>query len=538
MKFTFGSLLGAVLLMVPGADASSFLRDVVGEKSEREDIMENALFEKAIPLTEFRAKLRAHGMDFEEDTHRDLNNGGNNYNYNYNAGDDAYYKNNAGQYGDDDDYYVSYKKNFNSYSLKYAKCQPVQRFSEEAIEAGEASPMLTDDIVILRLCPSKSCSSSKTYGCMSNYAEYAIGMTDYVRIMLYYREDRMDQLCDWCSSCYSRRELDDNNNNNRNYYTGDDKYYNGDDDNNSNNNNDDAGDDDAWAGYTRYGYGSSCDDYKTYCYDSDSGYSLCESFNDNDGSQYLDYLNCVNVQDQDNYNYYVRPRCDGTNQIIHMGLYHDNYCSQYAGDEVDIDSFNLGFDDADFEEFYTDVDCLDCTKSVSILFVIICCIARNQKISPLRSLSLFLCLVSLQNSPPNFLASHSLCNRMHKAGAACTERLSDYYLQLDEDNSVCTYIQSMKNGNYDTYGSLAQAEAGVMTHVTDQEKAWLVISVITVVLLVAFATFLHGQVTDVQIESMAHSELLPSKAGSRKLNRLRKPRSASRTRKTVYVAAR
>jgi hypothetical protein len=516
-------------LMVPGADASSFLRDVVGEKSEREDKRENALFEKAIPLAEYRAKLRAHGMDFEEDMHRDLNN--------Y-YGDDAYYKNNAGQYGDDDDYYVQYKKNFNSYSLKYAKCQPVQRFSEEAIEAGEASPMLTDDIVILRLCPSKSCSSSKTYGCMSNYAEYAIGMTDYVRIMLYYREDRMDQLCDWCSSCYSRRELDDNNNNNRNYYTGDDKYYNGDDDNNSNNNNDDAGDDDAWAGYTRYGYGSSCDDYKTYCYDSDSGYSLCESFNDNDGSQYLDYLNCVNVQDQDNYNYYVRPRCDGTNQIIHMGLYHDNYCSQYAGDEVDIDSFNLGFDDADFEEFYTDVDCLDCTKSVSILFVIICCIARNQKISPLRSLSLFLCLVSLQNSPPNFLASHSLCNRMHKAGAACTERLSDYYLQLDEDNSVCTYIQSMKNGNYDTYGSLAQAEAGVMTHVTDQEKAWLVISVITVVLLVAFATFLHGQVTDVQIESMAHSELLPSKAGSRKLNRLRKPRSASRTRKTVYVAAR
>jgi hypothetical protein len=129
---------------------------------------------------------------------------------------------------------------------------------------------------------------------------------------------------------------------------------------------------------------------------------------------------------------------------------------------------------------------------------------------------------------------------MHKAGAACTERLDDYYLQLDEDNSVCTYIQSMKNGNYDTYGSLTQTAAGVMRHVTDQEKAWLVISVITVVLLVAFATFLHGQVTDVQIESMAHSELLPSKDRSRKMVRVRKlrSRSASRTRKTVHVAAR
>jgi hypothetical protein len=355
MKFTFGGLLAAVLLMVPGADASSFLRDVVGEKSEKEDRMENALFEKAIPLTEYRAKLRAHGMDFEEDTHRDLTN----------YGDDAYNKNNAGQYGDDDDYYVQYRRNFNSYSLKYTKCQPVQRFSEEAVEAGEASPMLTDDIVILRLCPSTSCSSSRTYGCTSNYAEYAIGLTDYVRIMLYYREDRMDQLCDWCSSCYSRRELSNNNNNN-NYYNGDDNYYNNQYYNGDDNNNDDAGGDDAWAGYTRYGYGSSCDDYKTYCYDSDSGYSVCEAFNDNDGSQYLDYLNCVNVQDQDNSNYYVRPRCDGTNQIIHMGVYNDTSCSQYAGDEVDIDSFNLGFDDADFEEFYTDMDCLECTKSVSL----------------------------------------------------------------------------------------------------------------------------------------------------------------------------
>jgi hypothetical protein len=127
---------------------------------------------------------------------------------------------------------------------------------------------------------------------------------------------------------------------------------------------------------------------------------------------------------------------------------------------------------------------------------------------------------------------------MHKAGAACTERLNDYYLQLDEDNSVCTYIQSMKNDNYDTYGSMIQAEAGVLRHVTDQEKAWLVISIITVVLLLAFATFLHGQVTDVQIESMAHSELLPSKDGSKKVSRVRKLRSASRTRKTVRVAAR
>lgn len=128
---------------------------------------------------------------------------------------------------------------------------------------------------------------------------------------------------------------------------------------------------------------------------------------------------------------------------------------------------------------------------------------------------------------------------MHNAGASCTERLNDYYLQLDEDNSVCTFIQSMKNGNYDGYGNLDQGEGGVLRHVTDGEKAWLVSAVILIVLLVAFATFLHGQVTDVLIESMAHSELLPSKNNSRKVSRVRrKSRSASKTRKTIHVSAR
>ena len=46
---------------------------------------------------------------------------------------------------------------------------------------------MTDDIVILRLCPTSSCSSDKDYGCTYNFSEYAIELSDYVRIMLRYQ---------------------------------------------------------------------------------------------------------------------------------------------------------------------------------------------------------------------------------------------------------------------------------------------------------------------------------------------------------------
>eukprot|EP00980_Cylindrotheca_fusiformis_P007118 scaffold1491_cov71-Cylindrotheca_fusiformis.AAC.1 len=69
MKFSVGSNLAGVLLMAACCADASFLRDVVGRKSSKEKRIENALFDKAIPLAEYREKLRANGMDFEGNEH-------------------------------------------------------------------------------------------------------------------------------------------------------------------------------------------------------------------------------------------------------------------------------------------------------------------------------------------------------------------------------------------------------------------------------------------------------------------------------------
>ena len=394
MKLLFSFLL-SLLAIVEGSSSSSFLRDVVKQEGasfsneKQRQKLNDALLAKAVPLDEYRATLREQGlylpMDDEARRLEQYNQGNVKYYYYSSNGGDAqvqYYNkyqngNDEQDQGNEDDYYVSDYNyiDFDGYSLKYAKCQPVQRFSQDAVEAGEYSPMVVNDIVILRLCPSYYCSSSRDYGCLYDYAEYAMGLTDYVRIMLRYRMDREDQLCDWCENCVAgrrRRRAEDY------YYNNayddaaqvDDYNYNyaGDDANA-------AAGDDAYAGgddaYAAAQYPEGCEDYETYCL-NDYGYSVCDEENNADAGgdgqasmtaeEYLDIIGCTEVEG----GYFVRPRCDGYTDTISMGIYNDQFCTWYAGDQVDIDDFGLGIDQSMFEEF-SGTGCLDCSQTVSFV---------------------------------------------------------------------------------------------------------------------------------------------------------------------------
>jgi hypothetical protein len=391
---------------------ASFYRDVVSKVAKRESrqlpfvngasnsnhaaMMEEELLSKAIPLSEYKKQMKSLGVNIDEQ----LPSAAEGANGEQRALEDA-----ADDYYNMNEYYMY---SFSGYSLKFAKCQPVQQFSSDALAAGEYSPMVTQDIIVLRLCPYKSCSSSQQYGCHYNYAEYAIGLNEYLKIMLRYKQDKQERLCAWCEECNNRRKLDDNGqqqqeNGNQdaedgqegdeeaaeegdadedqgnNGGGGDDYYaYDGQDDNVDNNNYNNG------EYYNNYGYddcyiyGSYCENYYYDCTEEGAEYKQQQQqyyyqnddFNYNqqmnyiDEEEYINYLQCSEIKDNYGGIYFVRPSCDASDGTISMAVFYDEYCSQSTGSDVNYNNFQVAFNNSVFDEFYTST-CIDCSESVS-----------------------------------------------------------------------------------------------------------------------------------------------------------------------------
>ena len=375
MRF-LSALLGAVLLLTPAA--GSFDHDVsrgylrqksIQAATQRHQamMMNDSLLSKAMPLVEYQAKLALQGLYFETPLAEDRL---------LNEGDDFYL--------DDDAMY-----SFSGFSLKYTQCQPVKYFSEEVIEAGEHSPMVTQDIVLLRLCPQKSCSASTSYGCHYNYVEYAISLSDYLDVMLRFSYKKRDTLCGWCEACSNdrRRKLDGDEDENEQDEEGSDeeeenKDEEEDQDEAEENENDNADEEDSNEGQNdgdnagqQYYYYGDCGDYDTYC--TDYNYVCGEADDDNnayvDYEEYMDYLQCQQVE-YNGYAYFVRPRCNSGS--IEMAVYYDDYCAKHA-DEVNVRDVGLSFQKGTFADFYSG-ECIDCSESVRWL----CCCAINPFVNP------------------------------------------------------------------------------------------------------------------------------------------------------------
>jgi hypothetical protein len=260
---------------------------------------------------------------------------------------------------------------FSGFSLKYAKCQPVQYFSEQAIVAGEHSPMVTEDIVILRLCPQATCSSSSSYGCYYNFADYALALGEYINIMLRYSARVRDNTCEWCDQCLKNGQRREQRGRGRRLEDGqaaadaegeDAAAADGDaaaaegdqvaddaavvDDLNT--------DDFDPSEYACDGYNDYCTNYNAMCGDGDDDSVI-------DYESFVDYIDCAEVKYND-YAYFVRPHCDVDSGTIKMAVYYDNYCIQIHN-EINVKNLGLGFKEGMFSEFYS-TTCIECSDTV------------------------------------------------------------------------------------------------------------------------------------------------------------------------------
>jgi hypothetical protein len=348
------------LLALVSSTTASFHWDVVGRTEtvlRQQRALNDQLLEKAIPVKDFEAK---YGVSLNRQLEE------NNYeNFDYNN-----------------------MYSFDGFSLTYAKCQPVQYFSENAVEEGNSSPMVVDDIVVLRLCPTKSCSDTKEYGCYTNFAEYAVELKDYLYVMLNFEVTKVQYMCNYCQEClngYGGRQLEEEQQQQQQQ----NDYNNGNEDNQQEQDGENAYDQEQQQqqqeeqfdqyyedfGYDdQVNYDNACSGWDTYC--SDYGDICVRNNNGGDGQEnkadgngylsyrgYLDYLECNQAENKNGAMYFIKPRCDGTHNTIKMMAHYDANCYNSIS-EMSIRNFGLGMKDSAFQSFYSG-ECVACEESVS-----------------------------------------------------------------------------------------------------------------------------------------------------------------------------
>jgi hypothetical protein len=263
----------------------------------------------------------------------------NNNNYYDNNNNNNYYNNNNNnaQAAAQEDEYSNYGFNITKYSLKYAGCSSIATYSDDlAMDEGATTVFAVDQYVVFRFCPSKTCSASSTYGCMSDYGEYMVPIESWLEIISNFRDEEFDRYCNYCQTCYGGG----NNNGNRMM--------------------EDAaqGDDAAAAAAAGDDFVNNCS-YQSQC----SGYAdVCYNQNHVDLSKFFE---CKEYAANDDLTLYLGPHCASDKKTILLGVYEDEYCSKYVGDKYDVATLTgLTLSADEFEEYYQS-DCIPCQESVS-----------------------------------------------------------------------------------------------------------------------------------------------------------------------------
>mmetsp|Transcript_21323 Transcript_21323/g.48430 ORF Transcript_21323/g.48430 Transcript_21323/m.48430 type:complete len:398 (-) Transcript_21323:668-1861(-) len=295
---------------------------------------------------------------------------------------------------------VSSSVDLTDYSFRYARCQTLTMFNDEAAAVDDdnnygvrQSVTTAEDFVVFRFCPTDTCedgsTSSNPYGCTSGYGEYLLPLADYLDERFNYLENKRLQHCSGCvkSGCpdYSNGANDgyENVDDYVKYNQGENSYYYNNDDGGKTyyykNNNGNA---DAYNGqYNNYYNHRMLADDDAYGDDADACADACPNYNQTCGSEFYydvdfspaDYFDCVAF---DGYNdqgqqveYYLGAHCAArsgaySNDVdIAIGVFSDQYCTQYIGSQVDIASFtSLPFQDDLLKLYYKD-HCESCATS-------------------------------------------------------------------------------------------------------------------------------------------------------------------------------
>ena len=252
-------------------------------------------------------------------------------------------------FGRDDDYdYTNTYFDLSKFSVKFHSCSSLSSFDfdkfqhEDDTKDDETFPYTTTQVVNYRLCPTDTCQDDTWKGCKNVYGNYVITLEDYFEAQEDYEQDleeAFEARCEYCEEC---------------------EYF-----------------------YKKYN--EQCEHYDT-CSDYDA--QSCKNYKNQSKNKnevdYSKYLECKKVdikedkdskskkEEQDNDNdyeedewvksgrVYLKVYCDGS---LKVGIFSDDQCSQYIGDQVSIKELtDLPIYEDDLKSEFKKQGCVSCNK--------------------------------------------------------------------------------------------------------------------------------------------------------------------------------
>eukprot|EP00980_Cylindrotheca_fusiformis_P004050 scaffold880_cov132-Cylindrotheca_fusiformis.AAC.46 len=328
-----------------------------------------------------------------------------------------------------------YNVDISSYSIKFQRCQFVKSYDDE-LAADEETPtvLATKRFIVFRLCPNNNCQS-----CNYNYGEYLVDLETYLGATIDYQKESQQEKCYACQN-----------------YCGDD---------------DDANN--AQRGLENYQNDIDCD----ACYEECVKIENMEEMGFIDATTFIECQVLYDPDDDGKTTYYAGPMCSGSGYKIKIGVFTDQYCSVLDSTK-DVDDYLMNEDGTQsklshalLKTVYSDGSCVACTGG----------------------------------NDDDDGGAYEMCGALYQESAKCETthgfengyaNYNGYDTQLQQEEIVCDFIDSIKAGSYDEYGEIVVndlANSGTMT--TSGQKFALTLFVLLTAGLAVYAGTLHRRLT-------------------------------------------
>merc|ERR1712232_625075 len=338
--------------------------------------------------------------------------------------------------------------NISSYSLKFQKCQFVKAYDDDLAEDEDARTVLaTKHFVVFRLCPSNTCDS-----CNYGYGEYLVDMEEYLEATIEYAKDKQEEKCDQCEEeC--------------------DEYYENEEEEGKNNE----------EGDRRRLSSSNCRE----CID------MCEKIENMEENGYIDatdFVECQEIQDEgdDGYALYAGAMCASNGSKIKIGVFSDNEC-RVLNSELDVENYladgdgnQMRLSHALLKTTYESDSCLSCL------------VENNEDDDNEKE-------AEVEEVCENLYMSAAKCEKTHGFDNGYSNKYNEYGNQLENEDTVCDFISSLKSGTYAQDGEIVVGGSNSYhsgsTSTTGGQKFALTFFILGTVGLAVYAAMLHSNLT-------------------------------------------